>query len=81
MAIDILSIPPSSAEPERTCSDARRTQSWDRPSLTTENLEILECVGNWLRNGHIQLIDLLTIAEIEDGDIEMSENESDSGHQ
>jgi hypothetical protein len=81
MAIDILSIPPSSAEPERTFSGARRTQSWDRLSLTTENLEILECVGNGLRNGHIQLIDLLTIAEIEDADIEMSENESDSDHQ
>lgn len=30
MAVDILSISPQSAEPERTFSAARRTASWDR---------------------------------------------------
>ncbi|TQV91003.1 Ribonuclease H-like protein [Cordyceps javanica] len=53
MAIDILSISPQSAEPERTFSGARRTASWDRLSMTCERIEEVECVGNWLRNGHI----------------------------
>ena len=60
MAIDILLIPLSSAEPERTFSGARRTQSWDRLRMTAENLERLECIGNWLRNGHIELRYLVT---------------------
>ena len=50
MALDILSIPPSSAEPEVTFLGARRTQSFDRLRLSAKNLERLECTGNWLRN-------------------------------
>jgi hypothetical protein len=53
MAIDILSINPQSAEPERTFSGARRTASWDRLSITCERIEEVECLGNWIRNGHI----------------------------
>ncbi len=53
MAIDILSIPPGSPEPERTFSGARRTASWDRLRLTIRNIEKVECIGNWLREGHI----------------------------
>ena len=49
MAIDILSIPPESAEAERVFSGARRTVSWDRGSITCENVEKVECVGSWLR--------------------------------
>jgi hypothetical protein len=41
MAIDIFTIPPSSAEPERTFLGARRTQSWDRLRLSASNLEKL----------------------------------------
>jgi hypothetical protein len=63
MAIDILSIPPSSAEPERTFSGARRTQSWDRLRMTAENLERLECIGNWLRNGHINVVHIISVIE------------------
>ena len=63
MAIDILSIPPSSAEPERTFSGARRTQSWHRLRMTAENLERLECIGNWLRNGHIDVVHIITAIE------------------
>jgi hypothetical protein len=33
LAIEILSIPPMSDEPERVFSDGRRTVSWDRASL------------------------------------------------
>ncbi|EGU72823.1 hypothetical protein FOXB_16667, partial [Fusarium oxysporum f. sp. conglutinans Fo5176] len=53
MAIDILSISPQSAEPERTFSGARRTAPWDRLSMTCERLQEVECLGNWVRNGHI----------------------------
>jgi hypothetical protein len=53
MAIDILSIPPESAEAERTFSGARRTASWDRSRLTCTTLMKIECIGNWLREGHI----------------------------
>ena len=53
MAIDLLSIPASSAEPERAFSGARRTVSWDRAKMTCESVEKVECIGNWLREGHI----------------------------
>lgn len=49
MAIDIFSIPAESAEPERAFSGARRTASWDRLSMTCQNLEKVECIGSWLR--------------------------------
>src|SRR5258708_7221471 len=53
MAFDILSIPSESAEPERVFSGARRTASWDRLRITCQNLEKVECVGNWMREGLI----------------------------
>jgi hypothetical protein len=53
MAIDLLSIPSESAEPERAFSGARRTASWDRLKMTCQNLEKVECIGNWLREGLI----------------------------
>jgi hypothetical protein len=54
MAIDILSVPAVSAEPERTFSGARRTARWDRLRLLFESIEKIECIGNWLREGHIR---------------------------
>jgi hypothetical protein len=54
MAIAILSIPAESTEPGRTFSGARRTCSWDRLSLTCSKIEIVECIGSWLREGHIR---------------------------
>lgn len=54
MAISILSIPAESSEPERTFSGARRTCSWDRSRLTCNNIEKIECIGSWLREGHIK---------------------------
>lgn len=63
MAIDIFSIPHSSAELERTFSGARCTQSRDRLGMTAENLERLECIGNWLRNGHIDPGRVITATE------------------
>jgi hypothetical protein len=54
MAIDILSIPPESAEAERVFSGARRTCSWDRLRLTCGSIEKIECIGSWLRQGLIK---------------------------
>ncbi|KAF5537639.1 ribonuclease H [Fusarium phyllophilum] len=54
MAIDILSVPAESAEPEQTFSGARRTARWDRLRLLIESIEKIECIGNWLREGHIR---------------------------
>lgn len=53
MAMDLFSIPSSSAESERAFSGARRTVSWDRSKMTCESMEKVECVGNWLKEGHI----------------------------
>jgi hAT family protein len=49
MAIDVLSIPAMSAEPERVFSGARRTISWDRTQLGEVNINNLECLKSWLR--------------------------------
>ncbi|KNB06424.1 hypothetical protein FOXG_19669 [Fusarium oxysporum f. sp. lycopersici 4287] len=44
----------TSADPESTFFGGRRTLSWDRDRMTGENLEKVECTGNWLSEGHIQ---------------------------
>jgi hypothetical protein len=51
MAIDILSIPPMSDEPERVFSGGRRTVSWDRAQMEAETIEIRECLKHWKRSG------------------------------
>lgn len=53
MAIDILSVPPGSADAESALSGGRRTLSWDRERMSCANLEKVECIGNWLREGLI----------------------------
>lgn len=47
MAIEILSIPAMSDEPERVFSGARRTISWERTKLGVENIERGECLKHW----------------------------------
>jgi hypothetical protein len=54
MAIDILSIAPESSDAESVFSSGRRTLTWDRHRLKCTNLEKVECVGNWLREGIIE---------------------------
>ena len=54
MAIDILSIPPMSDEPERVFSGARRTVSWDRGQMEAETIEIRECLKHWKRSGILE---------------------------
>jgi hypothetical protein len=60
MAIDILSIPPMSAEPERIFSGARRTISWDRFRLNPHIIERGECLKSWIKAGLVScnLVDL-----------------------
>jgi len=54
MAIAILSIPPESAEAERVFSGARRTCAWYRLRLSCSTIELIECIGSWLRQGIIK---------------------------
>ena len=49
MAIDILSMPAMSDEPERTFSAGRRTVTWDRMSLGEESIQASECLKNWFK--------------------------------
>lgn len=53
MVIDVLSIPPESTDPESAFSGGRRTLTWDRESMLCENVEKVECIGNWIRLGLI----------------------------
>lgn len=58
MAIAILSIPAESSEPERAFCGSRRTYSRDRLSLSCNNVQKIECIGCWIRHGHIRLYKL-----------------------
>jgi len=49
MAIDLLSIPSMSAEPERVFSGARRMISWERMSLGSQTIENNECLKSFHR--------------------------------
>jgi len=51
MAIDILSIPPMSAEPERIFLGARWAISWQRMRLGLGNIKKTECLKLWIRTG------------------------------
>jgi hAT family C-terminal dimerisation region len=51
MAIDILSIPAMSADPQRVFSGARRTTSWDRMLLGASTVERGKCLKSWIRSG------------------------------
>jgi hypothetical protein len=54
MAIDILSIPAMSAEPERDFSGARRTISWDRCQFGSRTIERGKCMKSWIKSGITQ---------------------------
>jgi hypothetical protein len=53
MAIDILSVPGMSDEPERVFSAACRTVSWDEAEMEAEALEKRECLNHWKQTGII----------------------------
>ena len=51
MAVDILSIPAMSDEPERIFSGGRRTVSWERMRLGEQTIQAAECLKSWVREG------------------------------
>lgn len=51
LAINVLSIPAMSSEPERVFSGGRRTISWERMQLGEDTIEVLECLKHWIRSG------------------------------
>ncbi|KJZ69620.1 hypothetical protein HIM_10983 [Hirsutella minnesotensis 3608] len=64
MAIDILSVPAMSDDPERVFSCTRRTISWDRARLTADGIEKLQCLSNWVRNDLIRKLYIAVDDEI-----------------
>jgi hypothetical protein len=59
LAIDILSIPAMSTEPERLFSGARITIT-DRPNkLGIETIEAIESLKSWLKIRDFELVDKL----------------------
>jgi hypothetical protein len=73
MAIDILSVPSMSAEPERVFSGARRTISWDRCQLGSSTIEKGECMKSWIKSGITQSITLTATEQIEEALLERTE--------
>jgi hypothetical protein len=57
MALDILSIPLMSAEPERLFSSAKVTISERRTNLGIESIEAIECLKSWLKSDNISWVD------------------------
>ena len=57
MAVDSLSIPAMSAEPERLFSDAKLTVTDRRSRLGSDVMEALECLKSWLRIDDFQAQD------------------------
>jgi len=53
MALDYLTIPAMSAEPERVFSGAKITLSDRRCRMGDDALEALECLQSWQRDGLI----------------------------
>ena len=58
MALDILSIPAMSAEPERLFSSAKITISDRRASLGIQSIEAIECLKSWLKKDSINWVDI-----------------------
>ena len=48
-ALEVLSIPAMSDEPERVFSSGRRTISWERMALGVSSVERTECLKSWYR--------------------------------
>jgi hypothetical protein len=53
MALDYLTIPAMSAEPERVFSAAKITLSDRRCRMEDDAIEALECLNSWQRDGFI----------------------------
>lgn len=68
MAVDILSIPAMSAEPERIFSGARRTVTWTRFCLGSSAIERSECLKSWIR-AKVTIPEQLLFTEVGSGEI------------
>uniref|UniRef100_A0A0D2XSY6 HAT C-terminal dimerisation domain-containing protein n=1 Tax=Fusarium oxysporum (strain Fo5176) TaxID=660025 RepID=A0A0D2XSY6_FUSOF len=55
LALDILAIPAMATDCERSFSLARLTLTTQKLSMTTETLEKLQCLKNWVRHGAVKL--------------------------
>jgi hypothetical protein len=69
MAVDILSIPAMSAEPERIFSGARRTVTWTRFCLGSSAIERSECLKSWIRT-KVTIIEQLLFTEVGSGEVQ-----------
>ena len=54
MAIDILSIPAMSAEPERLFSGAKLTITDQRNRMQPDTIEATQCLKSWYRNSALR---------------------------
>ena len=75
MAIDILSIPAMSAEPERIFSGCRRTISWTRMRLGVKVIEEGECLKSWIRSGVVAGLRRLRDIEAQEAAIEAGDDD------
>ncbi|EXK25883.1 hypothetical protein FOMG_17497 [Fusarium oxysporum f. sp. melonis 26406] len=55
LALDILAIPAMATDCERSFSLAKLTLTSQRLSMSTETLEKLQCLKNWVRHGAVKL--------------------------
>uniref|UniRef100_A0A8H7KAR7 HAT C-terminal dimerisation domain-containing protein n=1 Tax=Bionectria ochroleuca TaxID=29856 RepID=A0A8H7KAR7_BIOOC len=55
LALDILAIPAMATDCERSFSLAKLTLTLQRLSMTTETLEKLQYLKNWVRHGEVKL--------------------------
>jgi hypothetical protein len=55
LALDILAIPAMVTDCERSFSLAKLTLTSQRLSMTSETLEKLQCLKNWVRHGAVKL--------------------------
>ncbi|ENH63582.1 Putative AC transposase, partial [Fusarium oxysporum f. sp. cubense race 1] len=55
LALDMLAIPAMATDCERSFSLAKLTLTTQRLSMTTETLEKLQCLKNWVRHGAVKL--------------------------
>ena len=75
MAIDILSIPAMSAEPERIFSGCRRIISWTRMRLGIKVIEEGECLKSWIRSGVVAGLRRLRDIEAQEAAIEAGDDD------
>src|SRR5579871_3321324 len=74
IAIDILSIPVMSAEPERVFSGCRCTISWTRMRLGIKVIEEGECLKSWIQSGVIAGIRRLQDIEAQEVAVEAGDD-------